>query len=221
VLGILSIFCFGFLAGIPAVILGHMSRRDIQRSMGRLSGDGVAMGGLITGYIGTFFTLLFIPAVVIPNFMRARIVADEAVAISTLHTINRSQATYSAAFPEKGFAPDLASLGRLHGSPCNADHACLIEDVLGDVSCKAGSWCIKDGYKFSLSREGACPAPAENSSDNPSECTFVVVATPVSLASGRRSFCSTSDSVIHYQPYLVLSRPISVQMCSAWIELSR
>lgn len=182
--------------------------------MGRLSGDGVAMGGLITGYIGTIFTLLFIPAIVIPNLMRARVSANEAAAISTLRTIDRSQATYSAAFPEHGYAPDLASLGRLHGSPCNADHACLIDDVLGDVSCKAGSWCTKNGYKFSLSREGECAS----STDNSAICTFVVVATPINTASGRRSFCSTSDEIIRFQSDLTLSQPISAQMCSAWRE---
>jgi hypothetical protein len=215
VLGILSIFCFGFLSGIPAVILGHMSRRDIQRSMGRLSGDGVAMGGLITGYIGTLLTLLFIPAIVIPNLMRARLAANEAAAISTLRTIDRSQATYTAAFPEHGYAPDLASLGRLHGSPCNAEHACLIDEVLGDVNCKAGNWCIKNGYKFSLSREGECPS----STDNSSQCTFVVVATPINSANGGRSFCSTSDEIIRSQRALTLSNPISAEMCSAWREL--
>ncbi|HEY1955609.1 MAG TPA: DUF4190 domain-containing protein [Polyangiaceae bacterium] len=54
VLGILSIvMCFGPLAGIPGAILGFMSKRDIGRSGGTLGGDGMALGGIITGILGT------------------------------------------------------------------------------------------------------------------------------------------------------------------------
>ena len=51
VLGILSLLCFSVLTGIPAIILGHMSKANIRRSMGRLKGDGMATAGLIMGYI--------------------------------------------------------------------------------------------------------------------------------------------------------------------------
>jgi hypothetical protein len=58
VLGILSIVgCFGALAGIPAVILGFMSKRDIARSGGTLGGDGLALGGIITGIISTLLSV--------------------------------------------------------------------------------------------------------------------------------------------------------------------
>jgi len=58
VLGILSIVgCFGALAGIPAVILGFMSKRDIARSGGTLGGDGMALGGIITGILSTVMTV--------------------------------------------------------------------------------------------------------------------------------------------------------------------
>src|SRR4029077_275930 len=40
ILGILSLLCLSVLAGIPAIILGHMSKANIRRSMGRLKGDG-------------------------------------------------------------------------------------------------------------------------------------------------------------------------------------
>lgn len=46
ILGIVSIFCFGFLAAIPAVILGHMAQRREPYAR------GMWMTGLITGYIG-------------------------------------------------------------------------------------------------------------------------------------------------------------------------
>src|SRR6185369_5169682 len=46
ILGILSMVMFSIFAGIPAVILGHKSRGRIKRSMGALTGDGVALAGL-------------------------------------------------------------------------------------------------------------------------------------------------------------------------------
>lgn len=52
VLGIVSIFCFGFLAGTAAIVLSRVASKDIQQSQGRLSGGGLATAGLITGIIG-------------------------------------------------------------------------------------------------------------------------------------------------------------------------
>jgi hypothetical protein len=54
VLGIISIVgCFlgGFLAGIPAVICGHIGLSRIKRQPS-LGGRGMAIAGLITGYLG-------------------------------------------------------------------------------------------------------------------------------------------------------------------------
>src|ERR1700692_3979535 len=62
VLGILSLVgCFGALAGIPAVILGFLSKRDIAKSAGALGGEGLALGGIITGALSTILSIgLFI-----------------------------------------------------------------------------------------------------------------------------------------------------------------
>jgi len=53
VLGLLGIFVLGPLGSIPAIICGHMARRQIQDSKGQQQGDGMALAGLITGYIIT------------------------------------------------------------------------------------------------------------------------------------------------------------------------
>ena len=58
VLGLLSIFCFGAVAGIPAIICGHSARNRIQRDPGSFSGAGMALAGLILGYISTGITVL-------------------------------------------------------------------------------------------------------------------------------------------------------------------
>src|SRR5262245_49312472 len=60
VLGLLSFLCT-ILTGLPAIILGIVSLRDIERSYGRLTGRGLAITGIITGSIGTLITFVFIP----------------------------------------------------------------------------------------------------------------------------------------------------------------
>src|SRR6516162_10832168 len=45
ILGILGLLCFWGVAGVPAVILGHLSKADIKKSAGRLQGDGIATVG--------------------------------------------------------------------------------------------------------------------------------------------------------------------------------
>ena len=58
VLGVLSMTCLGFLGGIPAIVLGAMSRKEIDRSQGALSGRGIAAGGIVTGLFGTGISLV-------------------------------------------------------------------------------------------------------------------------------------------------------------------
>lgn len=69
VLGILGFLCFSFLAGIPAIICGHMARSRIRESQGALTGDGLALAGLILAYISiAIFVLGIIAAIALPNF---------------------------------------------------------------------------------------------------------------------------------------------------------
>lgn len=50
--GIVSIsMMMPFIASIPAIVCGHLARAEIRRSNGMLTGDGLAVTGLITGYI--------------------------------------------------------------------------------------------------------------------------------------------------------------------------
>ena len=60
--GMLQIF-FWFFTGIPAIILGHMARRQI-RATGE-QGAGMALTGLILGYVGLVFAVLFAIAIVV------------------------------------------------------------------------------------------------------------------------------------------------------------
>src|SRR6266550_1409266 len=84
VLGILGLlfllFCIGPLFAIPAVICGHIAHGRIKRSAGALEGQGMALAGLITGYVTIGLAVFFIPfmaAIAIPNFVKARDTAQK------------------------------------------------------------------------------------------------------------------------------------------------
>lgn len=70
ILGVLasSAFCFfpfGLAAGLPAVVLGPLARKEIAASGGRQTGEGMAQAGLICGIIGIVLTVLVTGAMVV------------------------------------------------------------------------------------------------------------------------------------------------------------
>lgn len=60
VCGILSLFCFGILSGIPAIIMGYMQLNKIKSDPVSFGGRGMAIGGMATGAVGTLFTILWV-----------------------------------------------------------------------------------------------------------------------------------------------------------------
>ena len=60
VCGIGQIF-FWFLAGVPAIVFGHIARRQI-RETGE-AGDGMALAGLIMGYVGVLLPILLVAGI--------------------------------------------------------------------------------------------------------------------------------------------------------------
>jgi type II secretory pathway pseudopilin PulG len=220
VLGIASVlFCFTIFTGIPAIVLGHLSWSRIRRSMGRLKGEGLALAGLVMGYISIPW-LLVVLSIALPNIVRSKMAANESAAASTVRTINTTQVTYSTTYPDHGYAPDLATLGPGPAGNCvgegTADHACLLDNLIGNARCTAGAWCTKYGFRFTLTREGSCGQPPGSQQDESPDCTYVVVATPINSATGRKNFCSTADAVIRYKFGLPMSQPISAAECSTW-----
>ena len=50
--GILGLTLFPFLGSIAAVITGNIGRKEIAASSGAETGDGLAMAGVVMGWIG-------------------------------------------------------------------------------------------------------------------------------------------------------------------------
>lgn len=220
VLGIASfVLCLSFFSGIPAVIVGHISRSKIKKSGGRLKGDGMALTGLILGYI-SFLSIPIILAIAIPNLLRARISANESAAASTVRTVNTSQVIYSTTYPEQGYARDLATLGGNCTSGGTAEHACLLDGQLGQANCTTGVWCQKDQYKFTISSNCAPPRFGVQQQGTENACPeYVIVATPNNSNAGRRSYCSVSDAVIRYRSGFPLATPPTAEECQGWTPL--
>jgi uncharacterized membrane protein YjgN (DUF898 family) len=65
VLGILSLVSFSILAGIPAIIVGNMSRNNIRASAGRLGGEGMATAGIVMGWVSVGLAGLAVLVVII------------------------------------------------------------------------------------------------------------------------------------------------------------
>jgi hypothetical protein len=64
ILAVLSFTCGWLFTAIPAVICGHVARSKIRKSGGALGGRGIAMAGLILGYIALVLGIMAIPLVV-------------------------------------------------------------------------------------------------------------------------------------------------------------
>jgi Domain of unknown function (DUF4190) len=51
IFGILSWLCLPFIGAVVAIICGHMARAEIKRAPGGMEGDGLAVAGLVLGYV--------------------------------------------------------------------------------------------------------------------------------------------------------------------------
>ena len=71
VLGILSLLGGGILTGLPAIICGHIGRSQIKQSPKTLSGDGLALAGLIMGYIASIALVVIILLILIVALVAA------------------------------------------------------------------------------------------------------------------------------------------------------
>ncbi len=176
VLGILSLTIFWILAGIPAIVLGHVSRSSIKKSFGRLKGDGMALAGLIMGYLSlaALPVILIIAAIAIPNLLRSRLAQNEASASGNIRTILTAATTYKARHPDRGYPKSLDVL--------SSEEEGLIDPQLGSGQ--------KAGYDFFYELRHA---------DSADEAGFFVRAAPtVPRKTGVREFCAGEDGVMHF-----------------------
>jgi hypothetical protein len=169
-LGVLAIVPLSIFAGIPAVVLGHLSRGSIRKSQGRLKGSGLALAGLSMGYISVaLLPVVLFTGMAIPRLFRGQIAANEASALETLRSINYAATTYRV--EHNAYPATLQELGAASLFPL--DNAVVSAGTLG-------------GYRFTYK-------PSSSGSG------YVLRADPVSLTTGQRHFYSDGSGVIRFE----------------------
>jgi type IV pilus assembly protein PilA len=180
------LFFFWPFTAIAAVVLGHIALSEIKRSAGRLAGHGMAIAGLILGYIGVAFVpfILIIAAIAIPNLLRSKMAANEASAVGSLRTLNTAMVTYATECPKIGYPKDLRRLGPGLSETDKCAHADLVDAQLGTALP------MKYGYHFFYTPQVDADGLVTR---------YVLAADPVTPGtSGARHFFTDESGVIRY-----------------------
>ena len=96
VLGIAATLCGGPLLGIPAIICGHAARSAIKRSKGTIGGTGMAMAGLIMGYLSLVWLMLGILLFAVGYVTERQVVSTELDAVQSHSCVNSMRMIDSA-----------------------------------------------------------------------------------------------------------------------------
>lgn len=132
--------------------------------------------------------ILIIAAIAIPNFMRARMAANDSSAAQSMRSINTAEIAYFGAYPTLGYPAALATLGGAEPCTPGIATACMIDNYLAT----SGGGNGKSGYNFN--------ATGSPSAGSPINDQFYSTGTPLNAWSGTRSYCSIQDAVLRLQP---------------------
>ena len=121
--------------------------------------------------------ILIIAAIAIPNFLHAKMSANESATVASIHAINTAEIAYSSSCPSIGFSSSLTEL--------NVSATCPGGTNQIDSTLASGT---KSGYVYSYTPGSGTPVLGYGLNVDP--LTRGVT--------GRRSFFSSEISVTHY-----------------------
>lgn len=108
VIGIISFLFCPLIGSIAAVVCGHVARSNIRNSRGTLSGDGLAVAGLVMGYLGFAYLLFIIPVlagIALPVFSEVQLRGKETQSLANAKQIATACIVYAKdhddRFPQK------------------------------------------------------------------------------------------------------------------------
>ncbi len=139
--------------------------------------------------------ILIIAAIAVPQYLKSRMQANEASAVSSLRAICSANTLYERNY-QNGFAPTLAALGPVPGGgPPTAANADVLDPLV------AGG--IKSGYQFVYASSSSAGGPPDK---------FVVNGNPISVGqTGNRYFFVDQSLVIRFEtvgPATAASPPV-------------
>jgi hypothetical protein len=184
---LLGFFFWAIPFAIASVVLGHLSLKDIRNSGGKLAGRGIAIAGLVLGYVGLaiFPMILAVWLWILPKLMASPVEVNESSAITAMGTIHQAADSYQKLYGN-GFPPSLSVLAGLGAPDCNK--AALIDSELA-----AGD---RSGYLFAYTSRGVRPE-AGKGCNVPGGAGYEVTATPKEPGTtGVRSFYSDENGEI-------------------------
>jgi len=155
--------------------------------------------------VALVFVIGIVAAIAIPGLLRARMAGNEASAIGVLRAHLTAEVAYASAN------------GGLYDTPaCLAKPADCVPDFRG-TPFLAEEVRVRSGYRFDWS--GTTPSERTTGTSPSSAKTFVMLATPLSESTGRRTFCVDDTGVIR-QTGLQVGMPQGLQSCPAeWPEV--
>lgn len=143
--------------------------------------SGPAAGFSLIELLIVVAIILIVAAIAIPNFLRSRMAANEAAAVTACRKIVTAQVVYSSTFG-LGYSQTLAQLGgATGGAPADSDNAGLLDEILVGGS--------KHGYNFTY-------VPEDVDGDGRPEA-FTINADPLSPGqTGDRYFFVDQSGVV-------------------------
>jgi hypothetical protein len=95
IIGVVAVFCGGLLAGIAAIICGHIAYNRARRNPAQYAGSGMAMAGFILGYVSLALSLLVLPAMLLPALSRAKNKAQQINCVNNLKQVGLAFRTWA------------------------------------------------------------------------------------------------------------------------------
>lgn len=164
---------------LAAIIFGHLSLSEIRHSGGRLAGKGLAVAGLVLGYMGVVALLALIVWSGLYVRQREKSIAEKVKAVnyenpvvSAVRSLNMAEIAYAQSHREAGYTCSLSELKDAWGLNNELAHG------------------QQDGYIFEVN---GCTAAKANGPI----AKYQVVAYPAATnKAGTPAFCSNESDVI-------------------------
>jgi hypothetical protein len=122
---IFSLICGIFFIILPlsvvAVIFGYIALSEIRKSPGRLTGRGLAIVGIVLGYVGVVFIVAMFGVGIYGVRKASKEINNPAFSanagsvVSSMRTLNMAEIAYSQAHRDAGFTCSLSELSGVWG----------------------------------------------------------------------------------------------------------